>query len=93
MGRQSKILLNPFKGTVLIGEGTSLSTSPCFRVLWRQGGDGDDGSQTAGRGWITVVLRKASQIFRLANDLSNLYPMDRKGMRLLDAMLLAMPRT
>jgi hypothetical protein len=38
------------------------------------------------------VLRKASQIFLLANVLSNLYPLDREEKRFLDAMLLAMPR-
>lgn len=45
------------------------------------------GSRIPGKEWLEV-LRKASQIFRLANALSDLYPMDRQGMRLLDAMLL-----
>jgi hypothetical protein len=49
------------------------------------------GSRIPGKEWLEV-LRKASQIFRLANALSNLYPMDRGKKRLLGGMLFANPR-
>ncbi len=45
------------------------------------------GSRIPGKEWLEV-LQEAAEIFRLANALSNLYPIDREEMRLLDAMLL-----
>ena len=50
-------------------------------------------SRNSGKGRLILdMLLRAPLIFRLANGLSGLYAMDSEEKRLLDAMLLTMPR-